>query len=125
MLFELKFSGKTSEEKYVASFGTIRQSRYFFFRYLRLLYKICQKHSDSISQIEHTVNVLGEDPTNITLTKASIDKHITLKRDSIYKIENTDLEKGFHAFNYVYFSILKHVDVTDRLARCMRYASTF
>ena len=66
----------------------------FFFKYLRLLYKICQKHSDSISHIDRTVNVLGEDPTKITLTNASIDKHITLNRDSIYKIENTDLEKG-------------------------------
>ena len=38
------------------------------------------------------VNVLGEDPTKITITNASIDKQITLKRDYIYKIENTDLE---------------------------------
>ena len=41
-----------------------------------------------------TVNVLGEDPTKITITNASIDKQITLKRDYIYKIENTDLEIG-------------------------------
>ena len=34
------------------------------------------------------VNVLGEDPTKITITNASIDKQITLKRDYIYKIEN-------------------------------------
>ena len=57
-------------------------------------------------------------------TNASIDKQITLKRDYIYKIENTDLEIGFQAFYYVYYSILKHVDVTDRLPQCMRYAST-
>ena len=37
-------------------------------------------------------NVLGEDPTKITITNASIDNQITLKRDFIYKIENTDLE---------------------------------
>ena len=36
----------------------------------------------------------GEDPTKITITNASIDKQITLKRDYIYKIENTDLEIG-------------------------------
>ena len=48
-LFELKFTGKTSEEKFAASLGT---------------------------------------------------------------------------FYYVYYSILKHVDVTDRLPQCMRYAST-
>ena len=30
--------------------------------------------------------------TKITITNARIDKHITLKRDYIYKIENTDLE---------------------------------
>ena len=40
------------------------------------------------------VNVLGEGPTKITITNASIDKQITLKRDYIYKIENTDLEIG-------------------------------
>ena len=40
------------------------------------------------------VNVLGEDPTKITITNASIDKQITLKCDYIYKIENTDLEIG-------------------------------
>ena len=39
-------------------------------------------------------NVLGEDPTKITITNASIDKKITLKHDFIYKIENTDLEIG-------------------------------
>ena len=40
------------------------------------------------------VNVLSEDPTKITITNASIDKQMTLKRDYIYKIENTDLEIG-------------------------------
>ena len=44
------------------------------------------------SHIERTVNVLGEDPTKIAITNASIDKQITLKLDYIYKIENTDLE---------------------------------
>ena len=33
-------------------------------------------------------------PTKITITNASIDKQITLKRDYHYKIENTDLEIG-------------------------------
>ena len=70
----------------------LRQNR--FFKYLRLLKKICQKHRDSTSHIERTVNVLGEGPTKITITNASIDKQITLKRDYIYKIENTDLEIG-------------------------------
>ena len=56
--------------------------------------KKCQKHRDSISHIERTVNVLGEDLTKITITNASRDKQITLKRDYIYKIENTDLEIG-------------------------------
>ena len=40
------------------------------------------------------VNVLGEGPTKITTTNASIDKQITLKRDYIYKVENADLEIG-------------------------------
>ena len=40
------------------------------------------------------VNVLGEDPTKIKITNAGIDKQIILKRDYIYKIENTDLEIG-------------------------------
>ena len=52
------------------------------------------KHRDSISHIERTINVLGEDLTNITITNASIDKQISLKRVYIYKIENMDLEIG-------------------------------
>ena len=61
MLFELKFSGKTSEENYAASLGT--KAKQICLKYLRLLLKICQKHRDSISHIERTVNVLGEDST--------------------------------------------------------------
>ena len=57
-------------------------------------------------------------PTKITITNTSIDKQITLKRDYIYKIEFTDLVIGFQEFYYViYYSILKHVDVPDRLAQ--------
>ena len=93
MSFELKFSGKTSEEKYAASLGT-KAKQIFFLKYLRLFKKICQKHRDSISHIERTVNVLCEDPTKITIPNASIDKQITLKRVYIYKIENTDLKIG-------------------------------
>ena len=66
----------------------LRQSRYFF-KISAITLKICQ-----ISHIGRTVNVLGEDPTKITITNASIDKQIALKRDYIYKIENTDLKKG-------------------------------
>ena len=40
------------------------------------------------------VLVLGESPAKITITNASIDKQMTLKRGYIYKIENTDLEIG-------------------------------
>ena len=68
----------------------LRQSRYFF-KYLRLFKKkICQKDRDSISHTDRTVNVLGENPTKITITNASTDKQITWKRVYIYKIENTD-----------------------------------
>ena len=56
--------------------------------------KICQKHRDSTSHVGRTVNVLCEGPTKITITNASKDKQVTLKRDYIYKIENTDLEIG-------------------------------
>ena len=45
------------------------------------------QHRDSISHIERAVNILQEVPTKITITNASIDKQITLKRDYIYKIE--------------------------------------
>ena len=31
------------------------------FKYLRLLFKRCQKHTDLISHIDHTVNVFDED----------------------------------------------------------------
>ena len=92
MLFKLKFSGKTSE-KYAASLGT-KAKQIYFLDICDYLKKICQKHRDSISHFERTVNVLGEDLTKITITIASIDKQITLKRDYIYKIENTDLEIG-------------------------------
>ena len=72
------------------------------------------------------VKFLGEGPTKITITNASIDKQITLKRDYIYKIENTDLEIGVSGVLLrILYSILKHVDVPDRLAQRMRYASTF
>ena len=40
------------------------------------------------------VKVLGEDPTKMTITNASIDKQITLMRDYIYTIENKDIEIG-------------------------------
>ena len=83
--------------------------------------KICQKHRDSISHIERTVNVLGEDPTKITIINASIDKQITLKRDYIYKIENTDLDIGVSG---VLLRILFYFEAL-RLAQCMHYASTF
>ena len=68
----------------------LRQNRFFF--NICDYFKICQKHRDSTSHIERTVNVLGEGPTKITTTNASINKQITLKRDYIYKIENMDLE---------------------------------
>ena len=71
----------------------LRQNRFFLISAITLK-KICQKHRDSTSHIERTVNVLGEGPTKITITNASIDKQITLKRDYIYKIENTDIEIG-------------------------------
>ena len=69
----------------------LRQNRFFL--------NICDYFKKNMSKeqrdsIERTVNVLGEGPTKITITNASIDKQITLKRDYIYKIENTDLEIG-------------------------------
>ena len=78
MLFELKFSGKASEEKYSASLGT--KAKQIFLNICDYFKKICQKHRDSISHIERMVNVLGENPTKITITNASIDKQKTLKR---------------------------------------------
>ena len=67
-LFELKFSGKTSEEKYAASLRTKAKQ---FFSNICAFFKKCQKHRDSISHIERTVNVHGENPTKITITNAS------------------------------------------------------
>ena len=94
MLFELKFTGKTSDEKYAAS---LRQSRYFL--NICDYFKMCQKHRDYILHIERTVNVLGEDPTKITITNASIDKQITFKHDYIYKIEKYESRNwGFRRF---------------------------
>ena len=93
MLFELKFSGETSEEKYEASLGT-KAKQIFFLNICDYFRKVCQKHRDLISHIERTVSVLSEYPTKITITNASTDKQITLKRVYIYKIQNTDLEIG-------------------------------
>ena len=102
-----------------------RQSRYFFLKYLRYFKKICQKHRDLLSHIERTVNVLGEDPSKITKTNASIDKQITLKRVYIYKIENTYLEievSGVLLRILFYFESRRCL---DRLVQYMRYASAF
>ena len=65
--------------------------------------------------------VLGDDPAKITITKASIDKQKTLKRDYIDEIENTDLEIEVSGVYYVYYNILTHVDVPDRLAHFTSY----
>ena len=75
-LFELKFSGKTSGEKYAASLGT--KAKQIGFLNICNYFKICQKHRDSTLHIERTVNVLGEGPTKITITNASIDKRVTI-----------------------------------------------
>ena len=59
-LFDLKFSGKRSEEKYAASLGTKAK---------QIILNICDyfkkyvKSRDSILHMEHTVNVLSEGPT--------------------------------------------------------------
>ena len=68
----------------------LRQCRFFLITFK----KICQTHRDSISHIGRTVNILRGDPTKISITNASIGKQITLERDYIYKIKNTDLEIG-------------------------------
>ena len=69
---EKQFNGKTSEEKYAASLGT--KAKQIFLNICDYFKKICQKHRDSNSHIERTVNVLGEGPTKITITNASIGK---------------------------------------------------
>ena len=52
----------------------LRQNRFPFFKISAItLKKICQKHRDSTSLIERTVNLHGEGPTKITITNASID----------------------------------------------------
>ena len=91
MLFELKFSEKRLKKSMQQDLA-LRESRYFL-NICDYLKQICQKHRDSISHMERTVNVLGEDPSKITITNANIDKQ-TLKRDYIYKIENADLKIG-------------------------------
>ena len=98
-LFELKFGGKTSEEKYATSLGT-KAKQVLFLNICDYLKKIFQKQRDSTSHIKRTVNVLGEGPTKITITNASIDKQITLKRDYIYKIEkkNGSRNRGLRRF---------------------------
>ena len=87
--------------------------------------KICQKHRDSTSHIERTVNVLGDGPTKITITNASIDKQITLKRDYIYKIVSTDLEIGVSGVLLRILFYFEARSVHDKRAQSMRYASTF
>ena len=55
----------------------LRQKQIFFLNICDYFKKICQKHRDSTSHIERTVNVLVEGPTKITITHASIDKQKT------------------------------------------------
>ena len=71
MLFERKFSGKMSVERYAGSLGTkAKENAFNIFDYF---FKNCQKHNgDSISHVERPINGLGEDPTKITITNASI-----------------------------------------------------
>ena len=71
----------------------LRQSRYLF-KYLRLLLKKMSKAQRFNFTYRAYGKRLGEDPAKITISNASIDKQITLKRDYIYKTENTDLEIG-------------------------------
>ena len=86
---ELKFGGKTSEEKYVLA---LRQNRSFL--------NICDyfKNMSKAQRFNFTYRAYGKrsrlGSSKIAITNASIDKQITLKRDYIYKIENTDLEIG-------------------------------
>ena len=80
-----------SEAKYVASLDSKATGKADCFKKLQLPLKRCHKNRDSISHIERTVNILGEDPTKIK-TNASTDKQKALKRDYIYNFENTDLE---------------------------------
>ena len=84
--------GKHLKYMYAARLGT--KAEQIFLNICDYFKEICQKHRDSISHIERMVNVFGEDPTKITITNTSIDKQIALKRDYIYKIENTDIEIG-------------------------------
>ena len=119
---ELKFSGKTSEEKYTASLGT-KAKQMFFLKYLRLLYKYVK--NTEIQRHISNVNVLGEGPTKITITNARVDKQITLKRDFIYKIENTDLEIGVSGVllrKLFYFEARRSSRQTGSV---YRYASSF
>ena len=113
MLFELKFSGKTSEEKYAASLGT-KTKQIFFFKKICNYFKNMSKAQRFNSYIECKVNILGEDPTKIkTKTNAGIDKQIILKRDYIYKIENRDLE-------IVGSGLLLHILFYFEACRCSR-----
>ena len=91
-LFELSSVGKRLK-KNMQQVLALRQNR-FFFKHLRLLKKNMSKAQGFNFTYQLTVNVLGEGPTKITITNASIDKQIILKRDFIYKIEITDLEIG-------------------------------
>ena len=85
-------------KKSMQQVSALRQSRYFLniCNYFKNMSKAQRLYLTS--HIERTVNVLGESPTKITITNASIDKQITLKRDYIYKIEIKDLEIGFQRF---------------------------
>ena len=56
----------------------LRQNR-FFLNICDYFKKICQKHRDSTSHIERKVNVIGEGPTKITITNASIGKQINFE----------------------------------------------
>ena len=94
MLFEVINSVGKCLMKSMQQVLALRQSR--LFKYLRLLFKTCQKHRDSISHIERTVNVLGGDLIKITITNASIDKQKNFEAWRDYKYGSRN--RGFRRF---------------------------
>ena len=83
-LFELSSVGKRLK---------ISMQQVLALRQNRFILNICDyfekyiKSTDLTSDIERWENVLGEGPTKITITNASIDKQITLKRNYMTKLK--------------------------------------
>ena len=79
-----------------------------------ITFKKMSKYGDSSSNIERMVNVLGEGPSKITITNASVDKQKALKRDYIiYYLLARRCSRHTSSYQPLCINLLKYKDPKD------------